>query len=206
MSYEKNIEDRKIDRVDISLLKFFWQINPLLKTAKNKIPKFLRNLEVFKNFSDYELWELSKALHSRTFEKGDIIFRENDLGVGFYFIVRGNVDIVIENDHSVTGETTELHSKVVVSLEKNDYFGELALLQERHLRNATAVAKEPCELLGIFKPDLDIIINERPVIASKLLQSISLIISNRLYSVTQEVRKLKDRVKVLEEENADKNQ
>ncbi len=206
MSYEKNIEDRKVDRVDISLLKFFWQINPLLKTAKNKIPKFLRNLEVFKNFSDYELWDLSKALHRRTFEKGDIIFRENDLGVGFYFIVRGNVDIVIENDHSQSGESsTELQSKVVVSLEKNDYFGELALLQERHLRNATAVAKEPCELLGIFKPDLDIIINERPVIASKLLQSISLIISNRLYSVTQEVRRLKDRVKVLEEENADKN-
>lgn len=202
MSYEEKIADRGNDRFDIGLLKFFWQINPFLRTSKDKIPKFLRSLEVFKTFSDYELWEFSKTLHRRNFEKGDIIFRENELGVGFYFIVRGNIDIVIENDNS--DSEVQNKAKVVVNLERRDYFGELALLQERHIRNATAIAKEPCELLGIFKPDLDIIINERPVVASKLLQAISLIVSNRLYNVTQEVRRLKDKIRVLEEANVNK--
>ena len=36
--YEKKIEDRSDDRIDIGLLKFFWQINPLLKSSKNKTP------------------------------------------------------------------------------------------------------------------------------------------------------------------------
>ncbi|EQC52083.1 hypothetical protein, partial [Bacteriovorax sp. DB6_IX] len=56
-------------------------------------------------------------------------------------------------------------------------------------------------LLGFFKPDLDAMIHEKPVVASKLLQSVSLIVANRLYSVTQEVRRLKDRIQQLEVEN-----
>lgn len=207
MSYEKKIEDRSNDRIDIGLLKFFWQINPLLKSSKNKIPKFLRDMDIFKNFTDLELWELSKAFHLRKFEKGDVIFKEDEQGVGFYILMNGRVDIIIEKNHSVFGDNNpEPQSRVVVTLERRSYFGELALLQDGHIRNASAVAQETSELIGIFKPDLDIIINERPVIASKLLQSISLIVANRLYSTTQELRRLKERLKNLEEEkNANKN-
>jgi CRP-like cAMP-binding protein len=199
MSFEKEVNDNKVgsEKVDIGLLKFFWQTNPFLKSAKNTIPSFLKKLEVFKNFTDFELWELSKRLHKRNFDKGEIIFNEADLGVGFYFIVSGAVDIVAQDGLSSDSDK----SKVIVSLERNDYFGELAMLQDRHLRNAAAVAKEPCQLLGFFKPDLDTMIHERPVVASKLLQSVSLIVANRLYSVTQEVRKLKDKIKQMEEKN-----
>ena len=200
MSESKN-EFGSSDKVDIGLLKFFWQINPFHKTDKESIPKFLRNLEVFKNFTEFELWQLSQSLHIRSYDKGELIFKENDPGVGFYFIVNGSVNIVIEKDHSTAGDGDKnIESKVVVSLDKNEYFGELAMLQDRHTRNASAVAKGPCELLGIFKPDLDVMINEKPVIASKLLQSVSLIIANRLTSITQEVRKLKEKIKNLEEE------
>lgn len=200
MSYEKKLEDRKDDRIDIGLLKFFWQINPLLRSSKNRIPKFLRSLEILKNFTDLELWELSKVFHLRSFDKGDVVFQEGEQGVGFYIIMRGRVDITIEKDHTIPGEVSEPQSKVVVTLDKNSYFGELALLQNGHIRNASAITIEPSELIGIFKPDLDIIINERPVIASKLLQSISLIVSNRLYSTTQELRRLKEKLRILEEE------
>lgn len=205
MSYEKKLEDRSADRLDIGLLKFFWQINPLLRSSKNKIPKFLRNMEIFKNFSDLELWELSKAFHLRKFEKGDVVFNEGEQGVGFYLMLNGRIDIIIERDDQSNEGNVEPQSKVVISLEKKSYFGELALLQDDHIRNASAIAQEPSELIGIFKPDLDIIINEKPVVASKLLQSVSLIVANRLYSVTQDLRRLKERVKILEEEkNANK--
>lgn len=200
MSFEKELNDKKtdIEKVDIGLLKFFWQTNPFLKSAKKTIPAFLKKLEILKNFTDYELWELSKRLHARNFEKGEVIFKEAELGVGFYFIVSGAVDIVIQDNEASDNDSK---SKVIVSLERNDYFGELAMLQERHLRNAAAIAKQPCQLLGFFKPDLDAMIHEKPVVASKLLQSVSLIVANRLYSVTQEVRRLKDRIQQLEVEN-----
>lgn len=200
MSFEKEVIDKSTtsEKVDIGLLKFFWQTNPFFKSAKNTIPSFLKKLEVFKNFTDYELWELSKRLHKRNFDKGEVIFNESDLGVGFYFIVSGAVDIVAQDGESIESDNK---ARVIVSLERNDYFGELAMLQDRHLRNAAAVAKEPCQLLGFFKPDLDTMIHEKPVVASKLLQSVSLIVANRLYSVTQEVRKLKDKIKQMEDKN-----
>lgn len=204
MSYERRMREEGIDtkKLDISLLKFFWQTNPFLKSAKNTIPNFLKRLEVFKNFTDLELLALTRSMHRRTFDKGEVIFNESDPGVGFYFIVRGAVDIVIQKNHAGNSDDDGVKSKVVVSLERNDYFGELAMLQERHVRNATAVAKEPCELLGFFKPDLDIMFNENPVVAAKLLQSVSLIVANRLYSVTQEVRRLKEKLRIAEEKNA----
>ncbi len=196
MSFEKVVKSegtKSIENLDVSMLKFFWQINPFFKSRKNTSVSFLRKLKIFDNFSDIELWHLSKSLHKRDFDKGEVIFKENDSGVGFYFIQSGNIDICIEKNHSTTQEDTEVQSRVVVTLETNDYFGELALLQDKHSRNATAVAKTSCTLLGIFKPDLDRLIYERPVVASKLLQSVSLIVANRLYGVTQDLRVLKDK-------------
>lgn len=73
------------------------------------------------------------------------------------------------------------------------------MLQKKHNRTATARAASNCVLLGIFKPDLDNLIYEKPIIASKLLQSVSLIIANRLYSITQEVRVLKEKLRVSRE-------
>lgn len=208
MSFEKKVHDKdvELEKLDISLLKFFWQTNPFLKSTRNTIPKFLKKIEILKNFTDLELQGLSRCLHKRSFDKGEVIFKESDQGVGFYFITRGLVDIVIEKDHSTNqqDEAKKISSSVVVTLERNDYFGELAMLQDKHVRNATAIAKEPCELLGLFKPDLDNMIHEKPVLAAKLLQSVSLITANRLYSITQEVRKLKEKNRILMEKKNEK--
>ena len=87
----------------------------------------------------------------------------------------------------------------MLSLEENDYFGELALLQENNFRTATAIAREQSQLLGLFKPDLEDLINEYPIVATKLLQSISVILANRLFSITSEVRYLKSKLMDLEE-------
>ncbi len=206
MSYEKKLLDKSIDQsqgLDVSLLKFFWQINPFFNSDSKSEASFLRKLKIFDLFTDIELWNFSKYLHRRTFEKGEVIFSEGDAGVGFYFIQQGTVNIVIEKNHA-DPEDQRKGGSVVVQLNKNNYFGELALLQDKHSRNATARAASTCVLLGIFKPDLDHLIYEKPIIASKLLQSISLIVANRLYSITQEVRVLKEKLRVSEEKRKSK--
>lgn len=198
MSFERKIneDDRKgISSLDVSIVKFFFQINPFFNSGKKTEPGFLRRLKIFDSFTDVELWKFTKYLHKRTFEKGEIIFNEGDTGVGFYFIQHGSVDIVIEKNHADPNDERK-GARVVVQLAKNDYFGELALLQKKHNRTATARAASNCVLLGVFKPDLDNLIYEKPIIASKLLQSVSLIIANRLYSITQEVRVLKEKLRV----------
>ncbi len=208
MSYEKDVKEmmRKggqlPDKLGISIVKYFWLASPLSGTRKDNIPKFLRKIEVLRNFTDNELRILSHYIHERTFNDGESIFRQNDLGVGFYLIYSGHVDVVIEHDKS-EGHSKDVveNSRLVVSLERYDYFGELALLQKNSVRSATVIAKQNCTLLGLFQPDLEELQENYPVVATKLLQTVSLIIANRLYSITKEVRRLKYKLSLYERED-----
>jgi len=204
-SYEEDIgKDQDLkgnpnDRFSVSMLKYFWQMNPLTNRSKDSIPKFLRNITPLKNFSDVELFYLSQYFHIRTFDAEETIFNQGDVGVGFYLIFQGDIEISAHNLASeVDGENKKNQNKTIQTkiafLERNDYFGELALLQENSQRSASAKAKTPATLLGILKPDLEMLIDDRPKIAAKLLQSISIIVANRLYYVTKEVKMLKYRL------------
>lgn len=198
-SFEENKKnDSKLQKVDISFLKYFWQANPISFSNELSIPKFLRKLKVLKNFSDNDLRIFSKYLHIRKFENGEKIFQQNQAGAACYFIFSGNVDIFVEDLLNSSLEHQTPGSQHIVTLDRFDYFGELALLQENSLRTATAVAQNSCVLLVILKPDVDEMISESPVVAARFLQSISLIVSNRLYSMTKTVRTLKYRVAQLE--------
>lgn len=203
MSYENEIKER-IDshgqlpaKIEISVLKYFWQSNPLVSRKQNTIPRFLRKIGVFQNLSENELRILSKYLHHRKFSPGETIFKQGDLGVGFYLLFSGYTDIIV--NPTITGENEKKgNSRHILTLEKGDYFGELALLQEISVRNASAISRQGCEVLGIFKPDVEELINSYPLIAAKLLQSVSLIVANRLFSLTKEVQELKYKLSALE--------
>lgn len=196
-SYEQEIEKKLANKealpetLDIPTLKYFWQANPLVRN-KQTIPKFLRKVQVLSNFTDYELMILSRFMHYRNFAKDECVFKEGDIGVGFYLILSGTVRICTACDDG--------GSNLVVSLDRNEYFGELAILQEKGVRNASAIAGEQSELLGIFKPDLEKMIHSHPIIATKFLHSISIITANRFYNVTSEIKRLKQKVALLEEE------
>lgn len=193
MSTYENDTNKKIkegvnisERLDISLVKYFWQASPLSSKDKN-IPKFLRGIRVLKNFTDNELRIFSQFLHKRCFDPDECIFEENDLGIGFYLVFNGAVEISLVNQGK---------KEVVSNFEKFDYFGELALLQDGGNRNVTAMAKNTCELLGLFKPDLDELISSHPVVATKLLQSISVILAERINGLTAEIKNLKMKLNI----------
>jgi len=201
-TYEKNINesiDQKKElpkKLDYSILAYFWQANPILSSSREvTLPRFLRNVDVLKNFSDNELRILSKFLHLRVFQPNEVVFDQGDRGVGFYFIYSGYIDIMVkkkdESQDSLPNDKKKEIKQLIVSLEKGSYFGELALLKENSVRNATAISRDVSELVGIFKPDIEELIHSYPIIAAKLLQSVSVIIAKRLSVVTAEVQSLK---------------
>lgn len=203
VSHETYIKN-KIDKgdppskkIEISILKYFWQANPLTKSSKETIPRFLKNIAVFKNVTDNELRILSSFMHHRHFTTEERIFSQNEIGIGFYFIFNGHVDIIVD-DSSMKGKAFK--NKTLLSLGKYECFGELALLQEGNVRTAHAIANTHCELIGIFRPDLEILIQEHPIIASKLLQSISRIIADKLHCATSEIKRLQDKLHIHERE------
>lgn len=195
MAYEKSVIERMkagedhIDRLDMSTVKYLWLSSPFFSRDKDSVPKFLRDVLILKNFSDNELRVLSQYLHTRSFSNGDHIFIQGEPGVGFYFILTGKVDIFV--DDKIVEPESEGDLRYVISLSKGEYFGELALLQNNSIRTATATCMEPTTVLGLFKPDMEDMIKEKPVLAAKLLQSLSLIVTKRLFSLTSEVSHLK---------------
>lgn len=197
-SYEQKVKDNGLEqsglskRIDLPMMKYLWMANPLSRVKKDSIPRFLRNVELLKNFSDNELRILAKFMHSRKFSDGDVIFREGEIGIGFYFIFSGLVELS-QGDFG-----HEMESEKFITLDEFSYFGEMALLQDGTPRSATAAAKSRCELIGIFRPDLEHLIIYHPVIAAKLIQAISLALADRLYFITQEASKLSRRLRKLE--------
>lgn len=197
-SYEKEIKEagaNKLEltkKIDLSMMKYLWMANPLSSAKKHSIPKFLRNVELLKNFSDNELRILAKYMHNRKFTEGEVVFRAGEVGIGFYFIFTGTIEL---SHDDLEGEVSE---EKFLTLEEFGYFGELALLQEGNQRTATAIARNKCELVGIFKPDLDNLIMRYPVIAAKLIQSISIALADRLYFLTSEANKIHRKLKQLE--------
>jgi CRP/FNR family cyclic AMP-dependent transcriptional regulator len=201
-SYEKEVKESGLkesnaSKIDFSMMKYLWMANPLSRARRDSIPRFLRNVELLKNFSDNELRILAKYMHSRKFAEGDIVFREGEVGIGFYFIFSGVIELS-KNDYG-----NEIGEEKFLTLDEFSYFGEMALLQEANPRSATATAKSPCELVGIFKPDLEHLSENQPVIATKLIKSISLALADRLYYLTEEASKLSRRLRKVEKQLAE---
>lgn len=200
MSYEKDMMEKMesgegpTDRLDIPILKYLWDASPLSFGSKENYHEFFKKISVLSSFSDNEVRIFTKYLHRREFTSDEIIFRQGDSGYGFYFIYSGSVNIYA-SQRSTSDELGDL----VIRLEKRQYFGEMGLLEEFNRRSASVVAAENTVLLGIFKPDLDRMLELHPVIGAKFLRETALIMANRMGQLTRDIINLKKKIRELEQ-------
>lgn len=200
MSYEKDMMEKMesgevpSDRLDIPILKYLWDASPLSFGSKENYHDFFKKISVLSSFSDNEVRIFTKYLHRREFTADELIFRQGDSGYGFYFIYSGSVNIYASQKSS-----TEEPGDLVIRLEKRQYFGEMGLLEEFNRRSATVIAAENTVLLGIFKPDLDRMLELHPVIGAKFLRETALIMANRMGQLTRDIINLKKKVRELEQ-------
>jgi len=198
MSYEKDMMENLIrgeptnDGLDISILRYMWEASPLY--FKESYHDFFKKISVLNSFSDNEVRIFTKFLHRREFMPNEVIFKQGDTGHGFYFIYSGSVDIFANYNPQ-----SEDKGDFVIRLEKRQYFGEMGLLEEFNRRSATVVAGENTVLLGIFKPDLERLLELYPVLGAKFLRETALIMANRMGQMTREIVSMKKKIKELEQ-------
>ena len=77
--------------------------------------------------------------------------------------------------------------------------------ENQNRRNASALSKGQTSLLVIYKPDIEEMIERYPLIGAKFLQSVSVIVAQRFERVTNEIRILKEKVRLLERKLNDKD-
>jgi len=100
---------------------------------------------------------------SASYAAGDIIFNQGDLGTEMFIIVEGDVEIIKHiNDES----------HVLSHLEKGDFFGEMALL-ENVPRTADAVAKTDVKAVLINGSRFDDMLRKNPEIAVRIIRKYS---------------------------------
>lgn len=197
MSYEKEMMEKisrgeiPEDRLDINLLKYMWDASPL--SFKESYHDFFKKVSIINSFSDNEIRLFTKFLHRREFLPNEVIFKQGDSGHGFYFVFSGAVNVFA--NYQIQNED---QGDFIIRLDKYQYFGEMGLLEEFNRRSATIIAAENTVLLGIFKPDLDQMLEIYPVLGAKFLKETALVMANRLGQLTREIVSLKKRLKEAE--------
>jgi CRP/FNR family transcriptional regulator, cyclic AMP receptor protein len=111
-------------------------------------PDELKQIAVLQAMDSAALARLASALEEEDCTDGQTVFAEGDPGDSMFFIVQGHIRI--EKRAQAAGEV----QKTLAVLEAGDYFGEMALLDQKP-RSAAAVASGSARILRLSKPAFD---------------------------------------------------
>jgi CRP-like cAMP-binding protein len=156
------------------------------KPAELPTINLLSRVPLFEDLSRRELAAVEHILHRREYMQDEVIFRQDELGMGMYIVFQGKVGIFSEPDHRELFVVTD-----------GDFFGEVALLDESP-RSATAIAKTNSIVFGFFQPDLFQLISQQPRLGMKVVLRVASHVGQRLrqanervFALTAEVAALK---------------
>jgi CRP-like cAMP-binding protein len=98
------------------------------------------------------------------FPAGAVIFKEGDLGSEMFIIQSGQVRVSRANGDQ---------ERELAVLEKGDFFGEMAMLEEVPERSATVTAVTDVEVLQLRSADFDNLLRRKPEIAVRMMMKLS---------------------------------
>ena len=111
----------------------------------------LKNIELFHDIPGEVLADIAALLEEETFEKGQYIVNEGDLGKEMYMIVKGEVEVVAGGN-------------VVAVMKEGAGFGEMALIDSQP-RSADIIARNDVLVLKMESDDFLEILKQRDEVA-----------------------------------------
>lgn len=123
----------------------------------NKL-NFLKSIVLFSDLNRKAINGIASISFEKSYEAGETLFKEGDLGRALYIIKSGEVDIFQKNNK-------------ICTFHEGDFFGELALLEEVP-RTATVKVTKDSRLILIYKVKFDSILETDPSIGVKLKEII----------------------------------
>lgn len=141
------------------------------------IETLLVSVPLFTGVSEPELKELSKIVKEKIFPKGSVVFFENEPGQTFYIIESGFIKISLLSEGG--------KAKTLSILKKNDYFGEMAVLNGKY-RSATAEALVDSRVLLIYRKEFTEFIKKSPHLALNIIHTLS----DRLREANRQIENL----------------
>lgn len=129
--------------------------------------EMLQRVPIFSGLNKKYLKNVAEKGTEQTFEAGQTIVREGELGFGLFLVLEGATEV-------------RKSSKVVAKLGRGQFFGELSLL-DKQMRSADVVAVEPTKCLVIKPWDFSAFIRLYPEVAEGVLRELA----SRLRATTE---------------------
>jgi CRP-like cAMP-binding protein len=129
-------------------------------TKAAEIVELLARVPVFSTLEHDDLERIAQLAVPRTFEPGQIVFREGDASDTCYIVRSGRARAVREHPD---GRTITL-----ATFGSGDIFGELAMFEDE-LRSATVEAVQLTSVVAVLGPDMRRLMVEHPQISMRLV-------------------------------------
>ena len=136
-------------------------------------PKILRTFSIFAGLTATELKSLSIIAKHVSYQRGDLIFREDQSAHTLYLVLDGWVDIVVNTD--AEGEQKEL----VTTLSPGEIFGWSALV-DPFIYTGTAICASPAEIIEFKGADLLGLFELDPRLCCIVMRRVCQVIADRL--------------------------
>jgi CRP-like cAMP-binding protein len=133
---------------------------------------FLTSVPIFTNLSGEQLQSLPDKLQPRRYQRGEVIFHEDDPADRMHIIVDGRVKISIASEDG--------RERDIALFQSGDCFGEMALLDGSN-RSATATAVDATETMVLYRQDFLDFLGENPELAA----DVNTMLVQRLRNVNQ---------------------
>lgn len=125
--------------------------------------RLLKDTDIFWGFSERELKELCTIIDMKHYPVGYTLFEEGSSGSEMFIIITGSV--------SISMESSSLERGVHIILKKNNFFGEMSLLDDRP-RSASAMVMTEGILIAITKQDFRKLIKKFPQFSINLMSTL----------------------------------
>ena len=129
---------------------------------QSEMTKLLKKSLLFSEFSEQEILSMTKTAKVRDYAAGSTIVKEGDIGgVGFYFVLEGQVEV-------------RRKGKAIATMKQGEFFGEMALLLDKDTpRSADVVAASNTRCMVLTRWDLRSLIATHPDIAVKVMSALA---------------------------------
>lgn len=121
----------------------------------------LRRCALFARMDDPTLDTVCTSLRARRYRRNETIFHQGDPGDALYIVESGSVKVVLP---SPEGED----AAIIATLDRGDFFGELALLDGAD-HSATAVAVDATQTLVLRREPFEVLVEEQPALRRALI-------------------------------------
>jgi len=147
----------------------------------------LRQSDIFYQFTPTQLELVANLCQEVTYQKDDLIFRENSSSKELYIIVQGEVDIFVDPS-LVSSSEADSENKTIATLRRGQSFGEVALVDEG-LRSASACAvQKETRLLIIPRDKLIMLCDTYPQLGYRLMYNLAADLAMKMRNTDLRIR------------------